>query len=450
MKFPLAFFSLCLFAFAEVAADRVLLLIDNPTIRDSHSVFIKSLEERGHSVVIAMADDPNLSLIKFGEFLYDHLIIFAPSVDDFGGNINVDEITKFIDGGGNVLVAADKNLGDAIRDVAAEVGFEFGEDQSMVIDHHNYDTVLDDGSHTTIAVPNAQLIKAPLITGESALLPPVLYRGIALVADEPGPLQLILMTASSTAYSHNPNKTVEERPSAVGKSTILLGALQARNNARVILSGSLDFFSNKFFAATVNQADHTANAVKSGNQQLAASVLKWLLKESGVLRIKSVKHHNVGQKSPPAEYTIMDDVRYEIDIEELQNGKWVPFQGKDVQLEFVRIDPFVRVTLKNNNGKFSAEFKIPDVYGVYKFLVDYHRIGYTHLTDVQQVSVRPLKHTQYERFSRCAYPYYVSAFSMMVGVVLFSFVFLYFKESPPQSSSSAAPSAKGLQKAKAS
>ena len=42
--------------------------------------------------------------------------------------------------------------------------------------------------------------------------------------------------------------------------------------------------------------------------------------------------------------------------------------------------------------------------------------------------MRPLTHTQYERFSRCAYPYYVSAFSMMAGVFLFSFVFLYYKE----------------------
>lgn len=40
---------------------------------------------------------------------------------------------------------------------------------------------------------------------------------------------------------------------------------------------------------------------------------------------------------------------YEINIEELQNGKWAPFQGKDVQLEFVRIDPFVRTTLKNSS-----------------------------------------------------------------------------------------------------
>jgi oligosaccharyltransferase complex subunit beta len=45
-----------------------------------------------------------------------------------------------------------------------------------------------------------------------------------------------------------------------------------------------------------------------------------------------------------------------------------------------------------------------------------------------QVSVRPLEHTQYERFIPSAYPYYASAISMMVGVFLFSIVFLHFKD----------------------
>jgi oligosaccharyltransferase complex subunit beta len=49
-----------------------------------------------------------------------------------------------------------------------------------------------------------------------------------------------------------------------------------------------------------------------------------------------------------------------------------------------------------------------------------------------QVSVRPLDHTQYERFIRSAYPYYVSAFSMMAGVWLFSCVFVHFKEPSQQ------------------
>ncbi len=34
-------------------------------------------------------------------------------------------------------------------------------------------------------------------------------------------------------------------------------------------------------------------------------------------------------------------------FDEFVHGKWMPFNGTDVQLEFVRIDPFVRTTLKN-------------------------------------------------------------------------------------------------------
>lgn len=45
-----------------------------------------------------------------------------------------------------------------------------------------------------------------------------------------------------------------------------------------------------------------------------------------------------------------------------------------------------------------------------------------------QVSVRPLQHTQYERFIPSAYPYYASAFSMMLGLFIFSIVFLHMKE----------------------
>jgi len=273
------------------------------------------------------------------------------------------------------------------------------------------------------------LIESDLITGNKNSLKPLLYHGVTLIADIPNPLRLVLMTGSATSYSVDPSSDINEYPAAVGRSTILIGALQARNNARIIISGSIDFFSNKFFGADVNKIGATKNKPeKSGNYELAVAMTKWLFKETGVLRIKSVDHHIVGQNTTPPEYTIMDIVKYTIGIEEILDKRWVPFQGKDVQLEFVRIDPFIRTTLKNNNGNLSVEFKVPDVYGVFKFLVDYHRLGYTHLYDVQQVSVIPLRHTQYERFSRCAYPYYVSALSMIIGVLIFSIVFLYHKD----------------------
>lgn len=79
---------------------------------------------------------------------------------------------------------------------------------------------------------------------------------------------------------------------------------------------------------------------------------------------------------------------YRIEIEELRNGKWQPFEANDVQLEFVRIDPFIRTTLKKKpNGVYEAIFKVPDVWGVYQFKVDYDRIGYTRLYHSTQVNL---------------------------------------------------------------
>lgn len=37
------------------------------------------------------------------------------------------------------------------------------------------------------------------------------------------------------------------------------------------------------------------------------------------------------------------------------------------------------------DGKLRTVFQVPDVYGVFKFVVDYRRIGYTHVYDAQLV-----------------------------------------------------------------
>lgn len=73
-----------------------------------------------------------------------------------------------------------------------------------------------------------------------------------MVADTTNPLVLDIMHASSTAYSHNPDEEVTDYPHAVGKSTLLVAGLQARNNARVVIAGSLDMFSDEYLEATVD------------------------------------------------------------------------------------------------------------------------------------------------------------------------------------------------------
>lgn len=97
-------------------------------------------------------------------------------------------------------------------------------------------------------------------------------------------------------------------------------------------------------------------------------------------------------------------------------------------MDFHRLDPFVRTPLENKNGVNSVDFTLPDVYGVFQFKVNYNRLGYTRIDNAVQVSVRPLRHNQYERFISTAYPYYFSSFSMMIGVSLLAFAVLYHQD----------------------
>lgn len=305
-------------------------------------------------------------------------------MEEFGGAISVESITEFIDNGGNVLIAGSTQTGDALRELASECGFEVDEDNASVIDHLNYD-VSDTGDHTTIVASPENLIKSPIIVGPSKVSP-LLYKGTGLLADKENPLVLQILTADSTAYSYIPSSPINEYPHAVGKGTLLIAALQARNNARVVFSGSLFFFSDEAFTSSVQKVQDGKLFKETGNQAVATSLTKWVFGENGRLRVVSVSHHKDGEKEPPQAYTILEPVVYTISIEQLSDGKWKSFDAKDVQLEFVRIDPFVRTTLMSiGSGKYQAKFKIPDVYGVYQFKVDYDRVGYTHLFSTTQV-----------------------------------------------------------------
>ena len=173
-------------------------------------------------------------------------------MEEFGGALSVDAITDFIDGGGNVLVAGSSHSGDALRDLASECGFELDEEGSSVIDHMNYD-ISDVGYHTKIVANPENLIDAPIIVGDENVSP-MLYQGAGLIANEDNPLVLKLLTASSSAYSYNPETPVKEYPHAIGKNTLLIAALQARNNARVLFSGSLYFFSDEAFTSSIQRA----------------------------------------------------------------------------------------------------------------------------------------------------------------------------------------------------
>ena len=49
-----------------------------------------------------------------------------------------------------------------------------------------------------------------------------------------------------------------------------------------------------------------------------------------------------------------DEITYSLKLEEYDaaKGGWSPFEASDVQMEFVMLDPFERITLNNTAGQY--------------------------------------------------------------------------------------------------
>ena len=68
----------------------------------------------------------------------------------------------------------------------------------------------------------ANLIKSDKIVGDAKTMAPILYEGTGLIVDQENPLVLEILTASSTAYSHNPDEPITEYPHATGKNSEII------------------------------------------------------------------------------------------------------------------------------------------------------------------------------------------------------------------------------------
>jgi len=354
-------------------------------------------------------------LTEYGEYQYDHLIVFAPHTEEFGGLVDVTAILDFIDDGHSVILAASSQLSDPSREIAAECGVEFDEEGSFVVDHFNYDKESVDHTAVVINPTTSNTLVTFIITGSKSLKErkPIIFEGIGQTTQENNGLNIDILKGYDTTYSANLRKSPENFHS-IGENTVLLSVLQARNNARVLISGSLSLFSNRYFTK------------KTDNEYLTDELSKWVFKERGVLRASNVSHHKVGQLSEPRTYTVKDKIEYSVIIEEWNGAKWVPYISDDVQIEFVMLDPYIRAPLKSDTkGKYKIETVLPDVYGVYTFKVEYKKIGYTNVFLKNVIPVRPYRHDEFPRFLPMAYPYYLSSISMVGGVILLT-IFLLF------------------------
>jgi oligosaccharyltransferase complex subunit beta len=345
------------------------------------------------------------------------------------GALNAKSILEFVDNGNNLMIVADGSLSKILREVATESGVQFDDDNTRAIDHFNYDTSVDDGKHTTIVLDQESEFSAkPVVISNRKQFTqrPVLFQGLAMSLKSGNPLLLPILTGSGSSYSYS-SESIITKPLVRGRRTVLVGGLQSRNGARITFVGSKTLLSNSFFDASVHKSG-SSSSQKSGNAEFAEEITRWAFQERGVLRHRDVFHYNTESKDEqnPSVYRVKDHAVYTVVIEEWSGSKWEPFTATDIQLDFIMLHPYVRTGLKHvGNGKYEARVHVPDVYGVYKLKVDYRRTGYTPLTFEDQVTVRPMKINEFERFIPAAFPYYASIGSSMVALLIFVVAFLF-------------------------
>lgn len=60
---------------------RILVLVDDFALKSSHSLYFKSLQSRGFELDFKLADEPKISLQRYGQYFYDGLILFCPTIE---------------------------------------------------------------------------------------------------------------------------------------------------------------------------------------------------------------------------------------------------------------------------------------------------------------------------------------------------------------------------------
>eukprot|EP00945_MAST-04E_sp_MAST-4E-sp1_P000966 g966.t1 len=414
---------------------RTLVLLDSVDQADNEfSEFFQLLKGRNHELTVRAAADMQNALEKYGEYLYDNVLVFAPGADDFGAFDASDLLTFVNDAGGNVLVALDVKIGEATREFVAHCGFSLYKEGEAVVDDFTYDAK-DSGDHTLFhtdqVVSNGMLLGG----GSKSLFQeePLLFKGVGVkLNNKKGAgkqvLRFGIARAKRTAYNAEPSAAAKTMPSQQGgKGIVLVSGVQARNNARVIVSGSIDMFKNSLMNQNVALGmGNKEVSAHSGNRKFADGITKWNFGEAGVLRAGGAEHRRVvegGEEQKWARgnsvYRVGDKVEYRLRVEEWHgtDGAWRPFAGKDIPFKMVLLEPKVNKTLTDDagDGLYTTLLRAPEQSGVYKLSVNYDRLGYSSISSTVSVTVRPIGTGDQDHFVVASYPYYASFILLLVA-----------------------------------
>ena len=119
----------------------------------------------------------------------------------------------------------------------------------------------------------------------------------------------------------------------------------------------------------------------------------------------------------------------------MTEGKWHSYIANDIQLQFRMLDPYYQVLLERIESPFTKEwdevatysyaFRTPERLGIFKFVIQHWRYGYSFLEVEEEVAVIQWRHDGFPRYLTRAFPFYVTVFVLMGGFFMFIVSFLF-------------------------
>ncbi|CAK5273944.1 unnamed protein product [Mycena citricolor] len=395
--------------------DSVLVVVEEAKQKD-YSIFFDSLKEQGYELTFRVPKDQTPPVFEFDVPTFSHIIVLSSETKTYGKDITPQSLIDLASSGTNLILTLSQKQ-TPLASLAAEFNLILPPPSTPLVSFFPE----REEPLTVVPVP----VPASHIVSSNT---PVWFSGVPH-AQGNSPQLVPILKAPAESFAADVDSgadaiadTVEKGGEGLwaGSQLGLVTGFQVAGGARVSWVGSAEMFSNDFATKPVTKG------VESGNAQFLRELVAWTFQESLVLRIDSTSHHLVNASEPLELYTTNDNLVYSAHISRFnpKTSTWVPYSGiDDMQLEFTMLDPHIRTALlpvAGSPGEYSVTFRAPDRHGVFKFVINYKRKGWTHLHSSTTVSVAPPRHDGYPRFLSAAWPYYAGAISTSVAFFLFS------------------------------
>lgn len=296
--------------------------------------------ERGYQLQFESPKSQSLSLFTHGERKYDNVILLPPKAkgtsipphphiptpnskesilthllpSGYGPNLTPQLLLQFANQAGNLLLlTSPSSTPEQTREFARELEISLPPRDFSLVDHFSYDTLSAPANHDVVLVSRPKISSSTqnYFSGNGPNSDIIAFRGVGHTLGN-GPLLNPILTAGRTSYAYDTKEDAAyaEDPWSVGSQLHLVSALQARNNARITVSGSVEIFSDEFFGMTVKPPG-SDKKVRVANRAFAKEVTSWAFKETGVVKVVGIKHYlanEVNAPINPSMYRIKNDV----------------------------------------------------------------------------------------------------------------------------------------------